>query len=248
MPKKCLPVLLLAASLFAPLAGASTAPAPKTGGQSVHDSRAARKMTGDLVARARSAHRARGESARVVINLNAGTSAVLARRALEGAGARVLGEFDGLDFVAAEVPFARLAEVAAREEVSWVSPDSEVVSLAAPTDNTSHAAVTTGASKVLPVGNGELAKGGGGNGVGIAVLDSGISPPDAAEFAGYRWTQSGGLLSTGLLSQPVLETYSRVVKRVDFTGEAAAEDRYGHGTHTAGVAAGTGQASENHAA
>lgn len=30
MPKKCIPVLLLAASLFAPLAGASTAPAPKT--------------------------------------------------------------------------------------------------------------------------------------------------------------------------------------------------------------------------
>ena len=69
---------------------------------------------------------------------------------------------------------------AAREEVSWVSPDSEVVSLVTSTDNTSHAVVTTGASKVLPVGNGELAKGGGGNGVGIAVLDSGISPPAAA--------------------------------------------------------------------
>src|SRR5215207_2438106 len=90
MPKKCIPVLLLAASLFAPLAGASTAPAPKTGGQSVHDSRAARKMTGDLLARARSAHRARGASARVIINLNAGTSAVRARRVLEGAGARVV--------------------------------------------------------------------------------------------------------------------------------------------------------------
>ena len=66
----------------------------------------------------------------------------------------------------------------------------------------------------------------------IAILDSGISAPDAAEFAGYRWAQSSGLLSTGLLSQPVLESYNRVVKRVDFTGESTPEDSYGHGTHT----------------
>ena len=150
------------------------------------------------------------------------------------------------------MPVEALESLAARNEVSWVSADQEVRSLAS-TDNTSHLAVTTGASKLLPQdSNGQLgsgvADGGAGNGVGIAILDSGISPSDAAEFVGYEWKQSTGLLGLGLLGQTYLATYDRIKKHIDFTGEGSTSDAYGHGTHTAGIAAGTGQSSEDYSA
>src|SRR6266851_7556751 len=142
--------------------------------------------------------------------------------------------------------------MAQQPEVSWVSADQQVASLAS-TDNTSHVEVTTGTSKILPQDtNGQLgsgvANGGAGNGVGIAILDSGITPSDAAEFVGYQWKQSSGTLGLGLFSQTYLATYDRIKKHIDFTGEGRTDDAYGHGTHTAGVAAGSGQSSEDYAA
>jgi len=92
-----------------------------------------------------------------------------------------------------------------------------------------------------------VANGGAGNGVGIVILDSGITPCDNAEFVGYQWKQSSGTLGTGLFSQTYLGTYNRIKKHIDFTGENRTDDVYGHGTHTAGIAAGTGQSSEDDA-
>src|SRR5882724_11311336 len=66
------------------------------------------------------------------------------------------------------------------------------------------------------VGSG-VANGGAGNGIGIAVLDSGIMPCDNAEFVGYQWKQSGGALGTGLLSQTYLAPYDRIKKHIDFS-------------------------------
>ena len=177
-----------------------------------------------------------------------GQTGASAAATLRGAGGRVSAELDSLGLVVADVPVEKLAELAARDDVSWVSSDQDVRSTATTFDNTSHHEVATGASKLLPSGNEALANGGGGNKVGIAVLDSGISPPDAAEFAGYEWRYSSGTLGLGLLAQRYLASYPRVLKHVDFTGEGRTDDVYGHGTHTAGVAAGSGQASENYAA
>jgi hypothetical protein len=211
-------------------------------------------MTDDLQGRADAAAQAGGsaaqggETARVILSAAEGQTTDSAASLAEGAGARVRDRLDSLGLVVADVPVSKLSELAAHDEVSWLSSDQPVRSTATSYDNTSHQEVTTGASKVLPVGNDALANGGGGNGVGIAILDSGISPPDSAEFAGYKWCQSSGTLGTGLFSQTYLCSYPRLLKHIDFTGEGTTDDHYGHGTHTAGVAAGTGQASEDYAA
>lgn len=62
-----------------------------------------------------------------------------------------------------------------------------------------------------------------GNGVTVAVVDSGISPhPDLNDYNGY----------------------SRIIARVNFTPDTLSpDDFYGHGTHIAGTIAGSGQAS-----
>jgi len=201
-------------------------------------------MTDALKLRSAQARPGSGERARVILNVRGGADA--ARRALESAGSNIKGQMDALGLMVADVPVEKLSELEARDDITWMSQDQPVRSLG--TNNTSHLEISTGASRVLPADNNALASGGGGNKIGVAILDSGISPPDAAEFAGYEWKQSSGTLGTGLFSQTYLSTYDRVKKHVDFTGEGKFQDAYGHGTHTAGVAAGTGQASEEYAA
>ncbi|HEV7842864.1 MAG TPA: S8 family serine peptidase, partial [Pyrinomonadaceae bacterium] len=206
-----------------------------------------RKMTDALKQRSEQARPGSGERARIILNVQSGAGADRARTLLQNAGASVKGQMDALGMMVADVPVEKLSELSARDEISWMSQDQAVRSLAS-TENTSHLEITTGANKVLPANNDALASGGGGNKIGIAILDSGISPPDAAEFAGYEKKQSSGTLGLGLFSQTYLSAYDRIKKRVDFTGETNGKDTYGHGTHTAGIAAGTGQASEDYAA
>src|SRR5687768_2406655 len=192
--------------------------------------------------------RSSAERVRVIVKAADGFGPARVSARLQAAGAKIGNQMEALGLTVAEMPLANLADVAAHNEIAWISPDQEVKSLATSTNNTSHVAVTSGASKFLPATDKAMADGGAGNKVGIAILDSGITPADAAEFVGYEWRTSSGLLGTGLLGTPYLATYDRIRKRVDFTGETNGDDAYGHGTHTAGIAAGTGQSSEENAA
>ncbi|HXM35400.1 MAG TPA: S8 family serine peptidase, partial [Pyrinomonadaceae bacterium] len=234
-------IIVLILSLFLPLVG-KLAPIARaqSHGHGNQGGNHGRKMTEGLLARVRQSRPGRGERARVILKLADNKSAAQARAVLQSAGAKISKQLDALNVLVADVPIEALENLAARNEVSWVSADQEVRSLSSK-DNTSHLEVTTGASKLLPQdSNGQLgsgvANGGAGNGVGIAILDSGISPADAAEFVGYQWQQSSG----------TLVTYDRITKHIDFSGEGSTNDAYGHGTHTAGIAAGTGQSSEDY--
>src|ERR1700730_4524871 len=237
--KSSLVSIVLVLSLCLPVVGQLS---PVDREQSNRHTNHSLKMTEGLLARVRQSRRRSGERTRVIFNVADNKSAAQARAVLQSSGAKISKQLDALNVVVADVPIEALESLAARDELSWASADQEVRSLAS-TDNTSHLEVTTGASKLLPQdSNGQLgsgvADGGAGNGVGIAILDSGISPSDALEFVGYQWQQGSGTLAP----------YDRVKKHIDFTGEASTNDAYGHGPHTAGIAAGTGQPSEDYSA
>src|SRR5947209_16608245 len=122
-------------------------------------------MADELQAPADSARNDSRETARVIFRVAEGQTSAGAASAIQSAGARVSAQLDSLGFVVADVPVSKLNDLAAHDEVSWVSADQPVLSTAASYDNTRHHEVTTGASKSLPVGNNAPASGGGGNNV-----------------------------------------------------------------------------------
>ena len=124
--------------------------------------------------------------------------------------------FSNLGLVSAELPLSRIQELIANEDVAYISPDRE-------TQATGHIETTTGASLVRALLRGTTI---GGNGIGIAILDSGIE----ANHADFK---------------PLIT--SRVVYNKSFlTGNTSTSDLYGHGTHVAGLASGNDIFSNNY--
>ncbi|HEX7315099.1 MAG TPA: S8 family serine peptidase [Pyrinomonadaceae bacterium] len=137
-------------------------------------------------------------------------------------GGRVTGSFVKLGAVSARVPAQSLRTLSSRSEVRYVSPDRALVAGGHVETTTGTAAVRTQTSYAL-LGLLQTTTTFDGAGVGIAVVDSGLD-------AGHEVFRD----STGL---------SRVAASVDFTGEGRTDDPYGHGTHVASIAAGSGKPS-----
>src|SRR2546423_627559 len=150
------------------------------------------------------------DEVKVVLQLNGKPSGRL-NALLERSGVHVKGNFDNLQAKAVELPAGALAELAAFPEVSYVAPDRPTVVLG-------HLTQTTGADDARSQYNGGGALDG--NGVGIAVLDSGVDSTHSA------FADANG--------------HSRVVYSQDFTGEGRTDDPFGHGTLVASIAAGGG--------
>ena len=147
----------------------------------------------------------------VILELNGEMSNELAAM-LRSTGVKVKRHFTNFQMHSIQLPVSFVDSLASFPEVEFVSVDSEVKPLGG------HVAHTTGADNArsyAPTGSYN------GSGVGIAILDSGI------------YTAHASFMIAGTST-------SRILKSVDFTGEARTDDPYGHGTHVAAAAAGNG--------
>jgi len=131
--------------------------------------------------------------------------------------------FDSFDALTAVVPQSAVADLAARDDVAYITPDRKVSGQLAITRETTGAALAQSGFQGTP--------GVTGKGVGIAIIDSGISAahPDFQQKNGK----------------------SRIVTALDFTNGGkpyAGQDRDGHGTGVASVAAGNGKGSQGYGA
>ena len=135
-----------------------------------------------------------------------------ARAAVGAVGGTVTADLTLVDGVAAVVPAARLAELADAPGILSVSRNSTVTFTSQPYDpgtaaNASNFVRSTGAAPLWRYGKY-------GKGVGVAVIDTGISPMN--DFAG------------------------RLVHGPDLSGEGTIIDTYGHGTVMGGLIGGNG--------
>jgi subtilisin family serine protease len=152
------------------------------------------------------------------------------RAALEKLGARVLRSYRTLPVVALASSPTTVLRVASTPWVSWLAPIELVFALA------DEPIADQGKGTTQDVGApDQWAAGITGAGVRIAILDTGVDPshPDLDDQDFRNWSS--------LLPNP-----PKVVARRDFNGggcAGVATDGHGHGTHVAGIAAGTGEGS-----
>ena len=161
----------------------------------------------------------------VLVTATGGVEA--AADAVRATGGSVRAPLPLVDGVAASVPATRLGELSLTPGVLAVTKDRDAGFTAAPADPSStgtaqgDAAPSAGASTSTFAAASQVgaawSKGNQGQGVGIAVLDTGVSA--VPDFAG------------------------RLVQGPDLSGEDSPVDTHGHGTVMAGVAAGSGAAS-----
>jgi subtilisin family serine protease len=149
------------------------------------------------------------------------------RAALEILGARILRTYKTLPVFAVASSATTVLSVAAKSWVSWLAPIELVFALEEPVSQAHATTEDVGAPDQWNAGIT-------GAGVRIAILDTGVDPthPDLDEQDFKRWSS--------LLNGP------KVVDARDFNGgrcDPLVADGHGHGTHVAGIAAGTGEGS-----
>jgi serine protease AprX len=135
---------------------------------------------------------------------------------VEGKGGRLRHRLGLINGGAFSLPAAKLRELANDDEVAYISPDHKLQAA----DDLTNAAIGLSAARSLNLGTSWM-------GMGVAVIDSGIND--------------------SVYDLQISSTQSYVFYRQDFTGTGYKDssgklnyDRYGHGTHVAGILAGDG--------
>ena len=132
-------------------------------------------------------------------------------RRLGGKVKRVAGVINGFS---ARVPVSAIEELGNRDDLAFISPDRPIQLMG-------HLETTTGAAQIRSLVSGTTLNG---NGVGIAILDSGI------DSTHHSITYNG---------------VTRISVQVAASGFRDADDYSGHGSHVATVAAGTNHIGPN---
>ncbi len=132
---------------------------------------------------------------------------------LRAGGASIRSQFRSIRAVTMRVPESMLAEMEKNPNVAYITPDRPVSMSSAPESFATAIEADIAASHYAQDGTG----------VGVAVIDSGIA-------ANADLNNASGV--------------SRVVYNQSFVmGDTTTSDKYGHGTHVAGLIGGTGLAS-----
>jgi serine protease AprX len=139
----------------------------------------------------------------------------LAEDLIDAVGGRVTRPLPLIDGFAADVPANRLAGLEDADAIAGVYVDGRVQMATAGTD--AYDALDPNLAWRKSIRLPQVPAGIDGRGVTVALIDTGVAR--------------------------VQDLSDRVVARVDFTPGGAGDDAYGHGTHLAGVIAGTGAAS-----
>jgi serine protease AprX len=136
-------------------------------------------------------------------------------RAVRDHGGTVTATLPMIEGVRASVPAGRLAEIASSTAVTAVTKNREMQFQADTYDPAKAPATITGSNFANSTGASSLwTSSGQGQGVGVAVLDTGVSPMN--------------------------DLTGRIVHGPDLSGEGTIIDSYGHGTVMAGIIAGNG--------
>jgi serine protease AprX len=136
-------------------------------------------------------------------------------KALQGSGAEIKFKHRNIGALTMRIPAGMVAQLAADPNVTYITPDRQVsMTWTVPTEQYFPAVEADMAAAQFALD---------GTGIGVAVIDSGISNhPDLNDAYGN----------------------SRVVYSQSFVaGDSTTADQYGHGTHVAGLVGGTGASS-----
>ena len=135
-------------------------------------------------------------------------------------GGEVTRSYAVLDMRAVSIPAGELENFAGDENIDWLSLDDRVFSTS----------VSSRIAADVPTGTTSNAAYGGG-GIGIAMLDTGV-----AEHADL----TGSFKQYSFLSGPMPKPLIRKIGAVKSYNDTGRGDSFGHGTHVAGILAGSG--------